>query len=270
MGIACASFGLGAFLLPNSFIDGGIVGISLLIAETSHVSLAALIAVLNLPFVYMGYRMIGTSFAVKTCISILALSAALAFIPFPSVTNDKLLVAVFGGIFLGLGIGFTMRGGGVLDGSEVLAVALSKRFGLTVGDFILGLNILIFSVAALILTVETALYAGLTYFSTSRMVDFVVEGVEEFVGVTIISPKVNDVRLMIVNTMGSGVTMYSARGGYHSVTSSQNITEALFTVITRLELNKLYAALDTIDPEAFVTITSIKDTRGGRVRRRTG
>ena len=193
---------------------------------------------------------------------------AVHFIPYPVVTSDKLLIAVFGGFFLGAGIGLAMRGGAVLDGTEVLAIYISKKTGLTIGDVILIFNILIFSFGAYILSVEIALYAILTYLAASKTVDFVIECVEEYTGVTIISPKTDQVRFMIIEKLGRGVTIYNGKGGYAKEGEPLKDTQILFTVITRLEIAKLQSEIHKIEPGAFIVMNSLKDTKGGMVKKR--
>jgi uncharacterized membrane-anchored protein YitT (DUF2179 family) len=202
IGILSAGFGLKSFLLPNGFLDGGATGISLLISNISGINLAILLVLVNLPFVVIGYYAIGKSFAIKTAMAITGLALCVAVIHFPEITHDKLLVAVFGGFFLGAGIGMAVRGGAVIDGTEVLAIALSKKLSLTIGDVIMLVNIIIFSVSAALLSMETALYAMLTYLSASKTVDFILEGIEEYTGVTIISVKADKIRNMITRKLG--------------------------------------------------------------------
>lgn len=182
LGIFAAGFGLKGFLLPNSFIDGGVTGISLLVEELSDAPLSILLVVINLPFILLGYTTIGRGFAFKSMVAIVALALVVALVPYPIVTADTLLVAIFGGFFLGLGIGLSMRGGAVIDGTEVLAVYLARRTGLSIGSVILIFNVVIFTFGAYILSIETALYAILTYFSASKTVDFVINGIEEYTG----------------------------------------------------------------------------------------
>lgn len=268
MGVLSAGFGLKGFLLPNEFIDGGAVGISLLISEVTGFSLSILLILVNIPFIILGFRTIGIDFAIKTALAIIALSIAVETIPYPQITQDKLLVAVFGGFFLGGGIGLAMRGGGVIDGTEVLALNLSKRSGLSVGDLILIFNIIIFSVAAWLLSLETALYSILTYLSASKTVDFIIEGIEEYTGVTIISPKSEDIRKMIINDIGRGVTIYKGERGFGSTGHRENDIDIVFTVITRLELSNLKAEIEKIDPNAFILMHSINDTKGGMIKKR--
>ena len=266
-GIFSAAFGLESFLLPNRFIDGGATGISLLVAEVSHWPLSLLIILVNVPFLILGFRVIGRTFVIKAGFAILGLALVLATINFPEVTQDRLLVAVFGGFFLGAGIGLSIRGGGVLDGTEVLAIFLSRKLGSTIGDIIILINILIFLAAAYLLSVETALYSMLTYLAASKTLDFVVEGIEEYAGVTIISNHSDDIRKMIIYKLGRGVTIYSARGGFPK-NGNHNEYDVLYTVITRLEIRKLNIEISKIDPMTFEVMNMINDTRGGMIKKR--
>jgi uncharacterized membrane-anchored protein YitT (DUF2179 family) len=267
LGILSATFGFKAFLLTNHFIDGGATGISLLVASLTKIPLYVLIIGVNLPFVFLGYNVIGKQFAIKTAFAIGGLSLALATLTFPNITNDNLLVAVFGGFFLGAGIGFAIRGGAVIDGTEVLAIYLSRKFGTTIGDVIIIINILIFSTAAYFLGIEVALYSMITYLAASKTLDFIVEGIEEYIGVTIVSSNNEEIREMIIDKMGRGVTVYSGKKGFGKRGETKE-TDIVYTVITRLELNKLMTELDKISPSAFVVMNSVKDTRGGMIKKR--
>jgi uncharacterized membrane-anchored protein YitT (DUF2179 family) len=266
-GVFSAAFGFKGFLLTNHFIDGGATGISLLISAITSIPLAILLVVVNIPFILLGYRIMGKSFALKTALAISGLALVVATISFPNITNDNLLVALFGGFFLGAGIGLSVRGGAVIDGTEVLAIFLSRKFGTTMGDIIIMINVLIFGTAAYFLSVEIALYSMVTYLSASKTLDFVIEGIEEYTGVTIVSPLNEEIRDIIINKLGHGVTMYNGKGGYGKMGESKNI-EIIYTVVTRLELNKLNEAIKNIDPEAFVVMSSIKDTKGGMIKKR--
>ena len=268
IGVISAGFGLESFLLPNSFIDGGVTGISLLTSQLTNLPLALLIILINIPFIILGFTQIGKAFAVKSITAIVALSIAITFIHYPIITSDKLLVSVFGGFFLGAGVGFTMRGGGVLDGTEVLAIYLTKRTGLTIGDIILVLNIIIFSIASYLLSIETALYSILTYLAASRTVDFIIAGVEEYTGVTIISAHSEEIRLMIIEKLGRGVTIYKGERGFGKRGESANHVNIVYSVITRLEIAKLKTEIDKIDPNAFIVMSIVKDTKGGMIRKR--
>ncbi len=266
-GIFAAAIGLESFLLPNKFLDGGATGIALLISEVSSFSLSILLILINLPFIFIGYKTMGTRFALKTAAAIGGLALVTATVHFPAITHDKLLVAVFGGFFLGAGVGLTIRGGAVLDGTEVLAIALSKKLGTTIGDIIIIINIFVFSSAAYFFTIETALYSVITYLAATKIIDFTIDGIEEYTGITIISILSEEIRLMIINELGRGVTVYKGRGGYgnHGETTDMDI---IYTVITRLEISKLNSEIQKIDPSAFVVMSSIKDTKGGMIKRR--
>jgi uncharacterized membrane-anchored protein YitT (DUF2179 family) len=268
VGIFSAAFGLESFLLPSQFIDGGATGISLLIAELTTIPIAFLIVCVNIPFVLLGLKVIGRKFAIKTAVSIAGLALVITVVHFPDITHDKLLVAVFGGFFLGAGIGFSVRGGAVIDGTEVLAIFLSRKLGTTIGDIIIAINILIFSAAAYFLSMETALYSMITYLAASRTLDFIIEGIEEYTGVTIISPShSDDIRKMIITEMGRGVTVYQGKRGYGKTGEAKEI-DIVYTVVTRLELSKLNAEIQRIDPNAFVVMSSVKDTKGGMIKKR--
>jgi uncharacterized membrane-anchored protein YitT (DUF2179 family) len=267
-GVLSAGFGLKGFLLPNQFVDGGATGISLLLHQITEVPLAILLILVNIPFIFLGYTQIGRGFVIKTSVAILMLAIVVAFLPYPVITSDKLLISVFGGFFLGMGIGLAVRGGGVIDGTEILAIYISRRTSLTIGDVILIFNIIIFSFAAWVLGIETALYAILTYLAASKTVDFIIEGIEEFTGVTIISPKSEEISNMIIKKMGRGVTLYKGSGGYGKGGLKKFDQDIVFTVITRLEISRLQTELDALDPHAFMVMHSIRDTKGGMIKKR--
>jgi len=268
MGILSAGLGLKGFLLPNHFIDGGVTGISLIVNAVSGVPLSILLLLINLPFILLGFSQIGQSFALKSILAITGLALAVAIIQYPVVTSDKLLVAAFGGFFLGAGIGLAMRGGAVIDGTEVLAIYVGKKTGLTIGDVILIFNILIFSTAAYVLSLESALYSMLTYISASKTVDFIIEGIEEYIGVTIISSHHEEIRRMIIEKIRRGVTVYSGKRGFGKTGEKPNQSDIIFTVVTRLEIAKLHSEVNKIDPNAFVVMTNVLDARGGMIKKR--
>ena len=266
-GIFSAAFGLKGFLLPNKFIDGGVTGISLLLAVITHLPIYVYIIIINIPFVLMAFKVINRAFAIKTTFAITGLAMCLAFIQFPVITKDHLLVAIFGGFFLGAGIGLSVRGGAVIDGTEILAIFLSKKFRTTIGDIIVVINVLIFSAAAYLLSIEAAMYSLITYLSASKTLDFIVEGIDEYIGVTIISPHHETIRQMIIHKMGRGVTVYSGKRGFGKNGETKEV-DIIYTVVTRLELNKLNAEIERIDSNAFVVMSSIKDTKGGMIKKR--
>lgn len=266
-GILSATFGFKGFLLTNHFIDGGATGISLLVSALTDIPLYLLIIGVNIPFVILGYKIMGQAFAIKTALAIAGLSICLATISFPDVTRDNLLVAVFGGFFLGAGIGLSVRGGAVIDGTEVLAIFLSRKFGTTIGDIIIIINVMIFTTAAYFLGIEVALYSMITYLAASRTLDFIVEGIDEYIGVTIVSSRSEKMRQMIIDKMGRGVTVYSGKSGYGKRGETKEV-DIIYTVITRLELNKLNTEIQKIEPTAFVVMNSVKDTKGGMIKKR--
>ncbi len=267
LGIFSAAFGFKGFLLTNHFIDGGATGISLLISALTSIPLYILLICINIPFIILGYKIIGKTFAIKTMLAISGLALVVATVSFPDVTKDNLLVAIFGGFFLGAGIGLSVRGGAVIDGTEVLAIYLSRKFGTTIGDIIIVINVLIFSLAAYLLSVEIALYSMITYLAASKTLDFIVEGIEEYTGVTIISNQHEEIREMLVEMLGHGVTIYKGESGFGKQGETKNIS-ILYTVLTRLELSRLRSELEKIDKNAFIIMSSIKDTKGGVVKKR--
>ena len=268
LGIFSASFGFKGFLLTNHFIDGGATGISLLISALTSIPLYLLIICVNIPFIILGYRIMGQAFAIKTALAITGLSVCLATVNFPDVTSDNLLVAVFGGFFLGAGIGLSVRGGAVIDGTEVLAIYLSRKFGTTIGDIIIVINVIIFGAAAYFLGIEIALYSMITYLAASKTLDFIIEGIDEYIGVTIVSSRSEKMRQMIIDKMGRGVTVYSGKGGYGKRGETKDV-DIIYTVITRLEINKLNTEIEKIEPTAFVVMNSVKDTKGGMIKKRS-
>lgn len=269
LGVASAAFGLKSFLLPNGFLDGGVVGISLLLNFETGWNLSYLLVLINLPFMVIAYTQISKLFAFKTLTAIAALALVLAFVPFPNdLTKDTLLISFFGGFFLGLGIGLSIRGGSVIDGTEVLAIYTSRKTALTVGDIILFLNILIFAAAAYLLKVETALYAILTYLVASKTVDFVVHGIEEYTSVIIVSEKSHEIMQAISDRMGRGVTILKGQRGFGKKGHRGDDIDVLFSVITRLELQRLKTEIAKIDEEAFVVENSVNDIKGGMIKKR--
>lgn len=268
LGVVAAGFGLKGFLLPNSFLDGGVTGISLILASISNIHFSILLIVINLPFMIIGFNTISKQFAIKSIISVVLLAVAVVVIPFPKVTDDSILISVFGGFFLGLGIGLSIRGGSVLDGTEIMAVFISRRTTLSIGDVILIFNVIIFIIATYFFNIEIALYAMLTYLSASKTVDFVVDGIEEYIGVTIISDKYEEIRLAIIEKLGMGCTIYEGKRGFSPRGEQLKDTKIVYTLITRLEMTKLMTEIEKIDPSAFVVMHSIKDAKGGMIKKR--
>lgn len=257
-----AIVGLKGFLIPNGLIDGGVTGISMLLAHITGIELAVFILLINIPFIFTAYHSFNRSFAYRAAFSILLLSILLPLIHIPTITNDKLLDAIFGGFFLGAGIAFSIRGGGVLDGTEIMALLISRRFPATVGDSILFFNIIIFSTALLMLSPEHVFYSIIAYLSASKTVDFMMHGIESYNGVMIISGKSQQIRFNVVNNLQRGVTIIKSRGGY-----SEKDQEVLLCVVTRLEISNLQKLINEIDEQAFVLVFPISDVRGGLVKK---
>jgi uncharacterized membrane-anchored protein YitT (DUF2179 family) len=269
LGILSAGMGIKGFLLSSHLIDGGVTGVSMLLNNIFGISLPLLILIINLPFVFVGYRQMGFSFALKSAVAIGGLSLCLAIIPFPGLTNDRLLTALFGGFFLGLGIGLAMRGSAVLDGTEIAALLISKSSSvLKVSDVILLFNVFIFSAAAFFLGIEPALYSILTYFAASKTIDFLINGIDEYTGVIIVSAESFRIRQVLVDNMGRGVTVYNGKRGYGTGKEIDIETEILFTVVTRMELSKLKSEVKKIDANAFIVQHSVNDTQGGIIKKR--
>ena len=268
VGIFAAGFGLRGFLLPNDFIDGGAMGISLMVYELTKIPLPFLIVLVNLPFIILGIKVVNKTFAFKTILAILGLAIVVAIIPYPQITSDKLLISIFGGFFLGTGIGLAIRGGSVIDGTEVLAIFVSRQRGSSIGDIIMIINIIIFTFAAYLLSVETAMYAMLTYLSASKTVDFIVEGFEEYMGITMISDYSDDIRIMLRDELKRGYTVYKQKKGSGKKGEKIQESEIIYTVITRLEIGKLYSEIEKIDSDAFIITQSVKNIKGGLVKKR--
>ncbi len=268
LGVISASFGLKGFLMPSNFIDGGVTGVSLMVNELAGIPFPLLLVCFNLPFLALAYFSVGKRFAIKSVLGIVLLAIAVALIPYVPITDDKILVAAFGGFFLGLGIGLAIRGGAIIDGTEVLAIFISRKTSLTVGNVIMLFNVLIFMAAAYFLSTEIALYAILTYFAASKTVDFVIDGIEEFMGITIISEKNEEIRLAIIEKMGRGCTIFKAENGFSKNGETRRPVDVVYTVITRLEMSKLKTEVDKIDKQAFIIMTSVKDAKGGMIKKK--
>lgn len=268
LGVAAASIGLKGFLLPNGFLDGGVTGISLLCNLLTNIDVSIFIVAINAPFIWLGSRQISISFAIKSTLAITILAIAVHFLTLPVITEDKLLIPVFGGFFLGAGIGLAMRGGAVIDGTEVLAVYISRHTSLTVSDVIVLFNSILFLIAASLLSIETALYSMLTYLAASKTVEFLLNGIEEYLGVTIISHQAEAIRQHIVYQMNRGITVYKGESGYGKQGEIANERSILFCVVTRLEVTALLNEIENIDPAAFVLQHPIKETKGGMIKKR--
>lgn len=269
LGVLFAGVALKLFLVPNHFFDGGITGISLLVHEIYHYHLGLLLLLFNLPLILLSYFMVGKRFALRTLICVILLGISLLIIPNYPVTADKLLISIFGGAFLGTGIGFIMRIGAALDGIEVLALYAIRKTSFTITEIILAINIVIFSIAAFNFGIETALYSILTYFTATRCIDYVVEGLQAYTGVTIVSGKSEVIKYQLVNKLGRGITVYKGERGFlPGKYDISNDCDIIFTIITRLEFRRLKNLVYEIDPKAFIFSQEIKEAAGGIIKRR--
>ncbi|KAA3634016.1 MAG: YitT family protein [Bacteroidetes bacterium] len=267
-GAALASFALKGFLVPNHFFDGGVTGISLLVHEIFHFNLGVLMVLFNIPFVIISYFTVNKKFALKTLIAVIILGITLNLMPTVALTKDKLLISIFGGAFLGTGVGLVMRTGAALDGIEVLALYTLKRTSFTIAEIILGLNIIIFSIAGVYFGIEVVLYSTLTYFVATRTINYVSEGIQSYTGVTIISSKSQELKSELVNKLGRGITVYKGERGFlPGQFDVHEDCDILFTVITRLELRSLTNVVEQIDENAFIYANTIKEAKGGILKR---
>jgi uncharacterized membrane-anchored protein YitT (DUF2179 family)/predicted metal-dependent HD superfamily phosphohydrolase len=268
-GILFCGFALQSFLIPNEFFDGGVTGISLLVHELYHKNIAYVIVLANIPFIIMGAFQVNKSFAIKTFAAVIGLGLCLSFVHYPQITSDKLLVSIFGGAFMGIGVGLAIRGGCALDGIEVLALYTGRRISFTISEIILGINIVIFLIAAIKLGLPTALYSIMTYYTASRTISFVIEGLEEYTGVTIISGQSEQVKEQLVMSLGRGITVYKGERGFlkDSFDISQPV-DIIFTIVTRLEVRRLRNLVHDIDPKAFIFTSTIKEAAGGVLKRK--
>lgn len=274
VGILFATIGLEFFIVPNHLLDGGVTGISLLLAFISKYDVSIFIFAINIPFIILGYQQVGKMFALKTFFAITTLSIVLlvfhSFHP-SAITREPMLIAVFGGICLGAGIGFAMRGGCVIDGTEVLALFLTRKTSMQVGEIILVINVLIFAIAAIIQGIEPALYSILTFMAASKTVDFLTNGIEEYTGVFIISEEHEKIRKQIIIQLGRGVTIFNGKRGLRGKKAQlegMNTRDILYTVVTKLELSKVKNIIEEIDNTAFMTTHSISHVKGGMVKLR--
>lgn len=269
-GAALAVLAMKGFMIPNRFLDGGMTGISILIHEIFHINISFLVIVLNAWFVYLGYKRIGKTFAMQTSIAIVLLALGLQFIDIGPITSDKLLIAIFGGILIGAGVGLVIRGGGVIDGAEVVAVFTRRRTGFSNSEIIMLFNTIIFSVAAFEFGLETAMYSVITYFTATRATHYVVDGIEEFTAMNIISSRHDEIKRFLVNDLGKGITVYKGERGYLPGNFDvRTDCEIIVTIVTRLEIKQIQDGLVRIDPKAFVYVESIREASGGILKEKS-
>jgi uncharacterized membrane-anchored protein YitT (DUF2179 family) len=264
-GAVFMAMGIELFLVPNQLLDGGIVGISIILSHLTGIQIGLFIFLLNIPFFFIGYKQIGKTFALSTVLGITVLSICTYFLhPVARFTDDLLLATVFGGIVLGIGVGLVIRYGGSLDGTEILAILFSTKTAFSVGEIIMFFNLMIFTIAGFVFTWEQAMYSVLAYFIAYKTIDIVIQGLDESKSVYIISDFVDEVGEAIIDRLGRGVTYLHGEGAY-----TGDKKKIIFTVITRLEEAKLKTIVEDIDPLAFVAIGNIAEVRGGRFKKRS-
>lgn len=264
-GIILASIGLKAFLLPNGFLDGGVTGIALLVSSVLDLNVSILLILFSIPFLILGFYTVSKRIVLKSIISIMGLALFIHFENFSTITEDKLLISIFGGLFLGAGIGIAIRNGSVLDGSEILGIYLNDKFGISIGQIILIFNIVLFSITALVLSVEIALYSILTYIVTAKVTDLIIEGFEDFIGVTIVSKKFEAIEVAIMEELGTGMTLYKGTRGLGCSGKTEDF-DIIHTIVNRIDIKKMYRVVDKIDPKAFIVEFDVNTVKGGVLR----
>ncbi|NOV01968.1 DUF2179 domain-containing protein [Paenibacillus sp. LMG 31457] len=264
IGAALMAVGLDIFLVPNKIIDGGITGISIIFSYLTHIPVGIFLTLLNMPFLFIGYKMIGKTFALSTLFAILVMSAGTALLhPVHELTNDPLLAAVFGGIILGVGVGMVIRFGGSLDGTEIIAILVSKKIPFSVGEVVMFFNLFILGSAGFVYSWDRAMYSLIAYFIAYKMIDVTIEGFDESKSVWIISDQFRQIGEAILDRLGRGATYLEGEGGF-----SGDNKKVIFCVITRLEEAKLKSIVDELDPGAFLAVGNIHDVKGGRFKKK--
>lgn len=267
LGIFLASVGLKAFLLPNDFLDGGVTGTAILLnSQFDSINVSTLLVLINVPFLILAYFTLSKRILAKSVFSIIGLALVIHYVEFNTITEDKLLISIFGGLFVGSGIGLTVKNGAVLDGSEILGVFLNDRFGFSIGQIILYFNIILFSITAFVLSVEIAMYSILTYIVTAKVIDMLIEGFEDFIGVMIVSKHHNEIKSAIINELGAGMTIYKGEKGYGSKGETYDFN-IIHSVINRIDIRKMHRVIDKVDPDAFLIEFDINHIKGGVLRR---
>lgn len=265
LGSVLAAVGLEIFLIPNKIIDGGVVGISIIASYLTSLPLGVFTFFLNIPFLFFGYKHIGKTFVISSLFSITSLSVWVSVLhPIPGLTHDVLLATVFGGIVLGIGVGLIIRYGGSLDGTEIVAIVLNKGTVFSVGQIVMFFNIFILSSAGFVFGWDRAMYSLIAYFIAYKLIDIMIEGLDEAKAAMIISEKGEEIAEAITARLGRGVTFLEGKGGYSNMHKT-----VLYSVVTRLEIAKLKSIIYDKDEEAFVTIHDVSDVMGGKHKKRS-
>ena len=265
IGIVLTSLGLKAFLLPNGFLDGGVTGIALLVRTQVDINMSYLLVIFSIPFLILGFFTVSKRIVIKSIISILGVALFIHFENFQTITEDKLLISIFGGLLVGSGIGIAIRNGSVLDGSEILGIFLNDKFGISIGKIVLFFNIILFTVTAFVETIEIALYSILTYIIAAKVTDTVIEGFEDFIGVTIVSKKYDLIKIAILEEIGVGLTVYKGSSGFGSNGVAEDF-DIIHTIINRIDIKKMHRIIDLIDPDAFTIEFDVNSVKGGVLR----
>ncbi len=264
LGALMMAVGLEIFLVPNQVVDGGITGISIMISHLSGLSLGIFLFLLNLPFVYLGYKQIGKTFAFSTVFGITVLSIFTFLLhPAPAFTDDVLLATVFGGMVIGIGIGIVIRSGGALDGTEILAILINKKLPVSVGSIVMFFNFFILGAAGFVFTWDRAMYSLLAYYIASKAIDTVVDGFEQSKSVWIISDYATEIADSINARLGRGVTFLKGEGAF-----TGDNKKVIFCVINRIEESKLTTIVQHWDPNAFLAIADMAEVRGGQFKKK--
>jgi uncharacterized membrane-anchored protein YitT (DUF2179 family) len=270
VGTGLAVLAMKGFMIPNRFLDGGVTSISIILHEVFKINIGFFVVALNAVFIYVGYKKIGKTFAIQTMFTVVLFSLGLIFVHIKPITNDKLLIAIFGGILIGTGSGLVIRGGGLLDGFEVITVFTQRKTGLSNSEITTLFNLIIFGFAILYFGIETSMYSIITYFTATRATDYVVDGIEEYTAVNIISSKPEEIKSFLVNDLGKGITVYKGEKGY--LPNSYDIktdAEIIVTIVTRLEIKQIHEAVINIDANAFVYVHIIKEATGGILKEKS-
>ena len=266
LGILLASIGLKAFLLPNGFLDGGVTGIAILLNSQFDINVSLLLVLFSIPFLILGYYTVSKRIVIKSILSILGLALFIHFENFQTITEDKLLISIFGGLFVGAGIGIAIRNGSVLDGSEILGIFINDRFGISIGKIILVFNVILFSVTAFVISTEIAMYSILTYIITAKVTDLIIEGFEDFIGVTIVSKDYEKIKMAVITELGAGITVYKGRIGFGSTGEIEDF-DIIHTIVNRIDIKKMYRVISDIDDSAFIVEFDVNNVKGGVLRR---
>ncbi len=261
IGAFIAGFALEGFIIPNSMIDGGIVGTSIMLSHITKVNLGFLLICINIPFIFLALKKLGGLFVAQTLYAILMLGLGVNIFHGHVVTDDILLAVVFGGVVLGIGVGIVLRNNAAMDGTEILAIRLAKKFGFSIGEIIMFFNIFIYSAAGFLYGWDRAMYSVLVYFITYKVIDIVLEGLNEAKSVTIISNESEHLGQSIIKMLDIGVTYLKGRGGY-----TGEDKDIIYCVISRLELAKLKQLVKAIDPTAFIAVESVHEVEGVKIK----